>query len=486
MKKESLKTKAAKGMAWSSMGTFASRGIGFVIGIILARILTPSDYGLIGMLAIFFAISQIFIDGGLSKALIQKIDRDETDYSTIFYYNLLVSIFLYVILFFSAPFIADFYDTPELSLLTRILSLNIIIGSLSVVQKARLKILMNFKTEAIIIIISVVISGVLGITLAYLNFGVWALVVQSLTATVVTTILEFILNNWYPKLVFSRSSFQKLFGFSSKLLVAGLIAATFNNIYAILIGKLFAPKEVGFYTRGKQFPELIANTMSAILQGVTFPILTSLQNERERMVQVYGKLMRTTVFVVIPVLTLFALLAEPFVRLFLTEKWMPIVPLIQWLCFARMITPISALNMNILNAIGRSDLFLKVDLVKIPMAILALIITVPLGLIAVVIGNFITTLISFFINTYYPGKIFGYGAKKQIIEMKSIVISSIIMVACVLFVNYFLQEDFIKLIAGTIIGILSYLGTAHLMKVEETAEIKKAVLKIVGYKKISI
>jgi teichuronic acid exporter len=352
-------------MAWSSAGTFASQGISFIIGIILARILMPSDYGLIGMLAIFFAISQIFIDGGLSNALIQKIDRNETDYSTIFNFNLFVSIVLYSILFFSAPFIADFYNTPELSLLTRILSLNIIIGSLSLVQQARLHILMDFKTPALISILSMLISGGLGITLAYYNFGVWALVVQSLTGTTIRSILLNIVNRWRPKLVFSRSSFQKLFGFSSKLLVAGLIAAIFNNIYAILIGKLFAPKEVGFYTRGKQFPELISSTLTSILKGVTYPILTSLQNERERMVQVYGKLMRITVFVVIPVLTLFALLAEPFVRLFLTEKWMPIVPLIQWLCFARMITPISGLNMNILNAIGRSDLFLKVDLVKI-------------------------------------------------------------------------------------------------------------------------
>jgi O-antigen/teichoic acid export membrane protein len=283
-------------------------------------------------------------------------------------------------------------------------------------------------------------------------------------------------------LVFSRSSFQKLFGFSSKLLLAGLSAAIFNNIYAILIGKLFAPKEVGFYTRGKQFPELISSTLTSILKGVTYPILTSLQNERERMVQVYGKLMRITVFVVIPVLTLFALLAEPFVRLFLTEKWMPIVPLIQWLCFARMITPISGLNMNILNAIGRSDLFLKVDLSKMPMMILALIITVPMGLKAVVIGNFITTVISFFINTYYPGKIFGYGAKRQLVEMKSVLMAALVMSGSVLLINHFLQGDLIKLLAGTIVAFISYFSVAHLMKMEELTEIKKVALEVINKK----
>ncbi len=466
-------------MAWSSVGTFASRGISLIITVILARILTPADFGLIGMLAIFFALSQMFIESGLSSALIQKIDRNETDYSTIFYFNLLISILLYFILFLAAPFIADFYEMPELSLLTRILSLNLILSSLSVVQQARLKILMDFKTPAIITILSVVISGGIGITLAYFNFGVWALVIQSLTATSITSILLFILNKWYPMPVFSISSFRKLFGFSSKLLFAGIVATIFNNVYALYIGKIYAPQEVGYYTKGKQFPELLSSTIISILQGVTYPILTSLQNERERMVLVYGKLMRTTVFVVIPVLTLFALLAEPFVRLILTEKWMPIVPLIQWLCFARMITPISALNLNILNAIGRSDLYLKVDLSKLPMAILALVITVPMGLKAVVIGNFIITLISFFINTYYPGKIFGYGAKQQIIDMKLVILSSLIMAVCVLSINYCFNGDFIRLFTGSIAGILSYLGAAHFMKMEEIVEIKKAAMEII-------
>jgi O-antigen/teichoic acid export membrane protein len=476
----SLKSKAAKGMAWNAFGTFASQGISFVIGVILARILMPSDYGLIGMLAIFFAVSQLLVESGFSNALIQKIDRTETDYSTIFYFNLIVSILIYWVLFFTAPAIASFYKIPELSSLTRVLSLNIPIGALAIVQQARMKIMLDFKTPALITLISVLISGSIGIASAYGGFGVWALVIQSLSSTMLKTVLLFIFNQWIPQFYFSLTNFKKLFGFSSKLLTAGLVATFVQNLYSILIGKLFSPKDVGFFTRAKQFPELISSTITSILQGVTFPILTSLQNDRERMVSVYGKLMRVTVFFVIPLLTLFALIAEPFIHLLLTEKWMAVVPLIQWLCFARMITPISALNMNILNAIGRSDLYLKVDLSKLPLVLGTMAITVPLGINVVVIGNFFTSFVSFFINAYYPGKMFGYGPFRQLKEMRYVILSTLLMAICVLSINQWIPGDFLKILFGTSIGLLSYLLSAYLLKIEELEEVKIMALQLVS------
>lgn len=475
-----LKKKAAKGIAWSAFGTFASQAMSFVIGIILARILMPSDYGLIGMLAIFFAFSNMLVEGGYSNALIQKIDRDETDYSTIFYFNLLVSFVIFWILFFTAPYIARFYGIPELTIITRVLSLNIFIGSLAIVQQARLKIILDFKTPAIITVISVAISGLIGIFMAYSGFGVWALVFQSLCVSVVKTVLLFSFNKWWPSFIFSLKSLKRLFSFSSKLLVAGLVSVTVNNLYAILIGKYFSAKDVGFYTRGRQFPELASNTITNVLQGVTYPILTSLQNERERMVAVYGKLMRTTVFFVMPFLTLFALLAEPFVRILLTEKWMPIVPLIQWLCFARMITPISALNMNILNAIGRSDLFLKVDLSKLPMVLGTIAVTIPYGVNVVVIGNFFTSFVSFFINAYYPGKLFGFGPIKQVKEMRTVALSTIIMAASVYGVTEIINNEYLKIVAGALAGVATYLASAYFLKIEEIEELKGIFLKYVG------
>jgi O-antigen/teichoic acid export membrane protein len=476
----SLKSKAAKGMFWSALGTFSSQGISFVIGIILARILMPADYGLIGMLAIFFALSQLIVEGGFSNALIQKIDRTDTDFSTIFYFNFFISGLIYLILFFSAPFISDFYKTPELTPLTRVLSLNILVGSFTIVQQARLRILLDFKTIAKITVISVLISGILGVIMAYKGFGFWALVIQNLSATTIRTIFLFYFSRWYPKLEFSLLSLKNLFRFSSNLLIAGVVSVIVNNLYSILIGKLFNARDLGFYTKARQYPELMSNTITSILQGVTYPILTSLQNERERMVSVYGRLMRITVFFVMPFLTLFALLAEPFVRLLLTEKWLPVVPLIQWLCFARIITPISALNMNILNAIGRSDLFLKVDLSKLPVFLITIAATVPFGINVVVIGNFLTSFVSFFINTYYPGRLFGFGAFRQIREMLTVILATVLMSVAVFALTSIIPSDIFKLVGGGIAGIIFYLAAAYLLKIEELKEVNALALQFIN------
>ena len=480
---QSLKSKAAKGMAWNAIDRIAVQGINFFIGVVLARLLMPSDYGLIGMLAVFFAISQLFVESGFSNALIQKLDRTETDYSTIFYFNIIISLTFYLILFFTAPLIAQFYNAPELTLLTRVLSLNIPISSLAIVQQARLRIKLDFKTPALISLFSVFISGSLGVYLAYRGFGVWALVFQGLSASVVKTLFLFYFNKWMPQFVFSFASLKRLFNFSSRLLVAGFVSTIVNNLYSLLIGKIFTPQDLGFYTRAKQFPELLSNTISSVLQGVTYPILASLQNDTARMTSVYGRLMRMTVFVVMPFLTLFALLAEPFIRLVLTEKWMPIVPLIQWLCFARMITPISSLNLSILNAIGRSDLFLKVDISKLPMTVAALLITVPFGLKAVVIGHFVTSFIAFFMNAYYPGKMFKLGAIRQIREMMSVIFATLIMSVCVFGITQHISSDFFKLLAGITVGITVYLFSAYLMNIEELNEVKKLALQMIAKKR---
>jgi teichuronic acid exporter len=467
----SLKNKALTGMAWNSIEKFAIQGIGFIIGIILARILMPSDYGLVGIVAIFFAFSELFVGSGFSMALIQKEDRTETDYSTIFHFNLIVGLIIYFILFFSAPLIAVFFNASQLTLLTRVLSLTIIINSLSIVQQTRLIIKLDFKTQAFISLFSIIISGSIGIYMAYSGFGVWSLVIQMLSSGVVRTVSLYIFDKWLPMLIFNTSSFKQLFGFSSKLLGASLVATFVNNIYSLLIGKLFEAKDLGFYTKARQYPEVLSGTIATVLQGVTFPILASLQNDRERMVSVYERLMGMVVFFVVPVLTLFAILSEPFIRFFLTEKWMPIVPLMQWLCFARMITPISALNMNILNAIGRSDLFFWVDISKLPLIIMALVITVPLGLTAVVIGHFATSFICFFINAYYPGKLFGFGAVRQIREMWRVICASLVMSLAVFIITIIFSSDVMRLLIGIPLGVGTYMLMAYLLKIKEIEEV---------------
>jgi O-antigen/teichoic acid export membrane protein len=467
-----LKNKTVKAMIWNSIDKFGSYLVSFIIGVILARILMPSDYGIIGMLSIFFALSELFVSSGFSQALIQKKDRTEVDFSTIFYFNIVIAIIFYLILFLLAPSISEFFKTPQLTILTRILSINIIINSLALVQQTRLTIKLDFKKQAIISLAAVIISGAAGLISAFKGLGVWALVIQSITSSIIRTILMFYLGGWSPARVFNYASFKSLFRFSSKLLGAGLIAKVFDNIYSLIIGRAFSANDLGYYTRAKQYPELLSSTLTSVLQGVSFPVLASLQDNQEHLMSVYTRLMRMIVFITIPSLALLALLAGPFIRLLLTEKWAPVIPLLQWLCLARMITPVSALNMNILNAIGRSDLFFKVDLLKIPLAVVALIITVPLGLKAIVIGNFVTTSVSFFINSYFPGKLFGFGALRQIKEMKKIVVATLVMSLFVYWIMIPLRTDFLKLLICVPCAIIAYLSISFMLKIDEARELK--------------
>ncbi|HBE39653.1 MAG TPA: flippase [Bacteroidales bacterium] len=480
MPDQSLKKKTVKGVFWNAVDKFGTQAISFVIGIILARILMPSDYGLIGMLAIFFAFSELFVNSGFSSALIQKKDRSEADYSTIFYFNITVAVIFYFVLFFTAPLIARFYNAPQLTDLTRVLSLIIIFNSLSLVQATRLTVNLDFRTQAIVSFTSNIISGITGVIAAYGGLGVWSLVLQRLLYAIIRSFLFFILSRWKPIMIFSKQSFRQLFGFSSKLLGAGVVASFFNNMYSLLIGKFFSAGELGFYTKARQYPEMLSGLITTIHQGVTYPVLASLQDDRERLVSVYGRLMRMIVFFVIPLMTLFAIFSGPFIRVLLTEKWAPAIPLMQWLCFARMITPISALNMNILNAVGRSDLYFRVDISKFPLALLALIVSIPIGLKAIVIGNFIVTFISFFINAYYPGKFYDFGAARQIKEMLPVILATLFAAFAAFGIVFLIPADLLKLIVGIPVAGIIYLLSARLLKIRELDEVLQLINGIIN------
>ena len=486
VEKQSLKSKTAEGMAWTTFNTFVVQGINVLFGIILARILMPYDYGLIGMLAIFLAISQQFVDGGFRTALIQKSNCSEDDYSTVFYFNLAIAAVLYVILFLAAPWIAKFYHTLELIKLTRILSLILIINALSIVQQARLYIKLNFKAYALVSLFSVIISASIGFFLAYRGWGVWALVIQSLSYALIKTLLIFCFDRWVPRLFFSLLSFKRLFGFSFRLLGAGLISTLATDVYSMLIGRKFTARDLGFYTTAQKYPDLLAGAIINILQSTTFPVLTSVQSDRERMISIYERLMGMTVFFVMPIMTLFALLAGSFVNIFLTDKWMPIVPLLQWLCFCRIITTVNFFNMNVVNVIGRSDLFLKVEIIKLFVMISGLAITIHFGLQAVVVGYFIVASICFFINAYYPGKLFGYGAIKQIKAMRCVICSTLIMSLGIFGLKAILQTDFMKLLICIPSSVIIYLFLTHLFKIKEAGEVFNIFQLMVLKKKTSI
>jgi O-antigen/teichoic acid export membrane protein len=411
-----IKLKTIRGVFWSSVERFSVQGVQFVLGIIMARLLDPSDYGVIGMLAIFLAISQTFIDSGFSNALIRKQDRTETDFSTVFYFNIGVGLFFYLGLFFASPLIARFYNTPILKDITKIVALNVVFNSLTVVQRAKLTILVDFRTQAKVSLIAVIVSGITGLALAYTGCGVWALVFQAAFNNGLNTVLLWIFVRWKPLRVFSPQSFRELFSYGSKLLLSGLLDTVYRNIYTLVIGKKFQVTELGYYTRADQFAQFPSSNLTGIFQRVTFPILSSIQDDDERLRTVYRQYLRIAAVVIFPLMCGLAGVAKPFITLVLSEKWLGVIPLLQLLCFSLMWYPVHAINLNLLQVKGRSDLFLRLEVIKKCVGIVIICITLPMGLLALCAGGIISSIISLIINTHYTGKIISLGFIKQMAD----------------------------------------------------------------------
>lgn len=475
-----LRKKAIKGVFWSGIEKVGVKTISFIVSIIIARILTPSDYGIIGMILIFIAIANIFIDSGMSQALVQKKNRTDADLSTAFYFNMAIAFVCYIVLFFTAPLISRFYNVDILTPILRVLGLNIIISSFATVQRANLLATLDFKTIAFVNLVGVIVSGGVGIWMAYTGFGVWALVFQQMSSLIVSTSIYWIIGKWKPHSSFSIESFRHLWNFGSKLLATGLVATILREIYTVAIGKYYKSNELGYYTRAVQTSDMVALTTNDLINAVTFPVLSTLQDNRQHLAEVYSKMMGMTAFFVFPIMTGLAVVAEPLVSVLLTDKWLPAVPLLQWLCFARIFTPISSLNMNILNAVGRSDLFMKVDFSKIPLEIIMIIVTIPLGVKAIVIGNFISTFLCYFINAYLPGKIFDFGVITQSKIFWKIAFATSIMALCILCSMMLFESSIIKICIGPFVGIISYIILSYILRIreyEDILHIMKSVIK---------
>ena len=440
--------------------------------IIMARILTPEDYGLVGMLAIFIAVSQSLIDSGFSQALIRKQDRSEIDNSTVFYFNIGVGAILYLILFFSAPFIASFYNEPQLVPITRIIGLSLVFNSLVVVQRALLTINLDFKTQAKASFVGVILSGSIGITMAYTEFGVWAIVWQQISNLAAVTVLLWILSRWKPIWTYSWKSFRELFSFGSKLLVSGLLDTIFRNLYLIVIGKFFKASDLGYYTRAHQFTDFASSNITGIIQRVTYPVLCTIQDDDARLSDVYRRLLRTSAFIIFPLMTGMAAVARPMVISFLTEKWLFSAVLIQILCFSQMWYPVHAINLNLLQVKGRSDLFLKLEIIKKALTVIVLCITLPMGLIPLCIGTIFSSIIALIINTHYTGKLIHLGFFKQMKDLLPTLLLSLAVGGIVyITVTYIPLNSWIALSVGVIEGILMYAGLAKILRFSEFNEL---------------
>lgn len=475
--KTGIRHRTMHGILWSAIERFSVQFIQLLVQVLIARILSPEDFGIIGMLAIFLAISQSFVDSGFSNALIRKTDRTEIDNSTVFYFNVVVGVVAYLVLYILAPFIARFYNTPILTSVTRLIALGVLFNSLTIVQRALLTAKVDFKTQAKASLIAVILSGGIGLFMAYTDWGVWALVAQAVLYYLVNTLALWIYTSWKPLFVFSRTSFLDLFGFGSKLLVAGLLETIYRNIYTIVIGKTFSASDLGFYTKANTFSQFPSANLTGILQRVTYPILCEYQSDNERLKQIYRKYLRLSAYIIFPLMIGLAVLSQPFIVLLLTEKWAMAVILLQILCVAMMWYPIHAINLNLLQVKKRSDLFLRLEIWKKVIGVIVLCATLPFGLISLCIGQIISSLISLAINTYYTSKLIQLGFFKQMKDLLPALFYSFSMGAFVYWLTQYIDGNLMKIVVGILVGVVFYIAIGKLTRSAELRDLQTLIKK---------
>lgn len=475
----SLKEKGLQGIIWSFGQQFGGQIIQFVVQVILARVLLPAEFGLIGMLAIFIALGNSLMDGGMSASLIRTQDADERDYSSVFFINIIFSVIVYYALFFAAPLIAEFFGHPVLSEIIKVYCLSFIIRAFSSIQYVRLTVLMDFKTQTMLRLPALIIGGVVGLILAYNNFGVWSLVYMQLTQATVEAIFVWLRMRWRPIFILDWIRLRKHLGFGYKLTLSGIIDTVYGNIYHIIIGKFFSAAQVGFYTRADLMKQLPVNNISSALYQVTYPLFSSIQDDNVRLKDVYKRLIMQVLFWVTPVLVISGVLAYPLFRFLMTEKWVPAVPYFQILCLVGIIYPLHSYNLNILKVKGRSDLFLRLEIVKKIVVTVCLLVAIPFGIYGLLWMQFFLSVLSFFINSFYSGKMIGYPVAEQIKDIFPILgLSGLIGMLVFMLddqISHHSNFDLFRLIFGTLFGGGCYLFISHRIKLTSFIEFKNFI-----------
>ncbi len=452
----SVKQDTLKSVKWTAIEKASVQGIQFVLGLIMARLLTPEDFGTVGMLAIFIAVSQTFIDSGFSGALIRKLDRTEEDYCTAFYFNLFISVLCYALLFAIAPWVGEFFKIPILCPILRVQSAALIINAFMAVQVARLTIDLDFKALAKRNLLASILSGVTGVVLAYFGWGIWALVAQALLSSIINLIFIVLYCRWIPRKKFSKTSFHYLWGYGSKMLASGLLNTIYGNLTPLIIGKHFSSRDLGVYSRGTHLAAYPANITNDVLGRVTFPILSKIQNDDERLISVYRKYICTTSIVIFFGCTLLCALAKPIVYTLLTVKWEECIIYLQIYCFSIMFDHICRINLNLLQVKGRSDLFFRLEVIKKSISLTILLASIPFGVIGICISKVIYSQIAVFINTYYTGKLFNLGYRKQVKDFSSYFVLSIVCVIPSYLLTMSGLPNIIVLVIGVLISITLY------------------------------
>lgn len=481
-----LKQKTVDGLFWSFIENILSQGVTFIIGIVLARLLGPNEFGLIGIISIFIAISSTFINSGFGTALIKKHNCTEKDYSTVFFFNLIMGLLFYLILIILALPISRFFNNPSLVPIIQILGVVLIIDSASIIQRTILTIRIDFKLQTKISIISSIISGIIAIYFAYDGFGVWSLVIKQICQQLITTILLFTWNKWTPKFVFSFSSFVELFSFGYKLLISSLIDTIYRNIYYTIIGKYFSTEELGFYARADQFQSLPSSNLQNIIGRVSFPVLSSIQNETSRLNNAYRKLTKSTMLITFILMLGLASISRSLIITLIGEKWEPSIIYLQLLCFVGMFYPLHALNLNVLQVKGRSDLFLKLEIIKKLLAIPIIIAGIIWGIKVMIIGMIVNSVIAFYINSYWSGDLINYSIKEQIKDIGPSFLLAIVICSIVYSIELIIPiSPIVTLLFQITVGTFLFISICEIVKVKDYIYIKTiAIEKIQSLKNL--
>ena len=472
-----LKTKTVNSAIWIFVQRVASRGISFFFMIFMTRLLLPSDYGMVGMLAVFLTIAQTIIDCGFGQALIRKQNRTAIDESTVFYSNILASIFCYLVLFIIAPFVGDFYQMPELCNILRVMSLSFVISSLSSIQVLIYTIQLDFKTQSIINVLSGILAGVFGLYLAYKGYGVWALVWQVIMSSFFITLFYWIVSKWHPVMAFSKESFKELFSFGSKILGAQLLNNIYANISPIFIGKAYSSSDLGLYTKGSQMIYFPVSMLVGVFESVTYPVLCKLQNSEEQMRDCFLRFIKIAAFILFPIMVLLGVLSKPLVLSLFGEKWSETANYMMLLCYPCAVVPIQVMNLNILKVVGQSDYVLRIEVIGKILGVLMLIIALPISIYAICYGTIIVATISLFLNTFFTSKFIKLSALSQLKVLFPSFILSIIVGAIVYLMIVFINSSWTQLLLGGVLGLSMYIGIAYLLQMTELKEFFSLLLK---------
>lgn len=472
MVEQNLKQKTKKGLYWKFAEQFANYGMQFVIGIVMARLLSPSDYGITALPAVFLAIAGVFVGAGFGTAMIRKPELTEEDLSTAFYYSVSVGIICYLLLFVASPWIADFYDTPVLKPLIRVTALSFLYSPLGTPQGIILQRRLDFKTPAKISVVTKIVSGIIGVTMAFYGYGVWALTISSMIAGIAGLCISCYVVRWYPKTGWSKESFKYLWGYGNKLMASWLLGILYENIVPVFVGKYYSPAQLGIYNRAAGYASLPSKNATGVLQSVTFPVLSKIQGDTEDLAKKYRKMLRVSAFLIFPMMLLLSALARPLIIVMITAKWESCIILLQIMCFSMMWYPIHAINLNLLQVLGRSELFLRLEIFKKIIGLIILAITLPISLEAVCIGSIVSAMVCLFINTWYTGKLIHLGYWKQMGDLLPIFGLSILMYLSVSAFCCFVENYYLQIICGGLLGLFLYVAMSFLTKREELDDVR--------------